>query len=371
MLVADALWVSWTLHFTRALDGEFLLLYFFVLLLTMVGEDLVMVVLGAVVVSAVNAYASWGTRAWASPVLLRVVFLFTVALFYGHVLSSLKRERQRGAQTLRWARELETKVAERTAELNRLYDESRAASAGKSEFIASMSHELRTPLHVIIGYTDMLLDHAATTRAECDRLIGRIRCAGSELLHLVDSVLDIVRLEAGRVCIEPRTVSLAAFVDELRQREWMAPAADVTLHWDIESSPTEIETDPAKLQIVLCNLISNAIKYTRAGSIVVSVRDLPDLRQVEFGVEDTGPGIPAAQLATVHEPFHESGPSAHKLAGVGLGLTIVYRYAQQLGTELTARSTVGAGTAFRIRVPYQWCPTRDDPPRLATAFEAA
>lgn len=368
LLVTDTLWVSWTLHSTGALDGEFFLLYLFVLLLTTIGEDLVMVVLGTAVVSVVNVYASWGARIWASPPLLRVAFLFTLALFYGHVLSRLKSERQRSDRTLRRAQELETKVAERTAQLNRLYEESRAASEAKSEFMASISHELRTPLHVIIGYADMLLGHAATTQADCDALVGHIRRAGAELLHLVNSVLEIGRLEAGRGRIDPGPISLAAFMEELKRRDWLSTVPGVTLGWELESSPAQIETDPGKLLIVLGNLITNAIKYTREGSIVVSVRDRPDVQRVEFGIDDTGPGIPGEQLARIHEPFHECGPGAHKVEGVGLGLAIVCRYATLLGAEVTVHSAVGHGTSFRVYVPYRYSP-RDGRPALVVELD--
>ena len=364
LLIADTLWVSWTLHSTRALDGEFFLLYFFVLLLTTVGEDLVMVMLGTTLVCVVNVYASWGARMWASPPLLRVLFLFTAALFYGHVLSRLKRERQRADRNLLWAQELETKVAERTAELERLYEQSRAASSAKSDFMARMSHELRTPLHIIVGYADMLLDHAAPTQDECDALVGHIRRGGVELLHLVDSVLEIGRLDAGRGRIRVRPVALASFVEELRHRNWISTFPGVTVRWQIEPSSLDIQTDPGKLQIILGNLITNAIKYTREGSIVVTARDRPDGEGVEFGVRDTGAGIPPEQLARIHEPFHDSESGAHKLDGVGLGLAIVYGYAALLGVEVSVCSMVGHGTSFRLDVPRRYSSPDDRPPYI-------
>jgi signal transduction histidine kinase len=277
-----------------------------------------------------------------------------VALFYGHVLSRLKSERQRGDRNLLWARELETKVAERTAELERLYEKTRAASSAKSDFMASMSHELRTPLHIILGYADMLLEHAAPTQDERDILVGHIRRAGAELLHLVDSVLEIGRLEAGRGRVQVRPVALASFVEELRRRDWIPTFPGVTMGWQIEPSSVEIQTDPGKLQIVLGNLITNAIKYTREGSIVMTVRDRPDAGRVEFEVRDTGLGIPAEQLARIHEPFHESRSSAHKLEGVGLGLAIVYGYSALLGAEVSVRSVLGHGTSFHLDVPYRY-----------------
>jgi signal transduction histidine kinase len=355
LLIADTVWVSWALHASGALGSEFFVLYVFVLLLAAVGENLLVVVLGAIVASAVNVYTSWGGPTWTSPVLLRVVFLFTVAVFYGHVLSRLKSERRRGDRSEEWARLLEAKVIERTAELNRLYEASRAASQAKSEFMASMSHELRTPLHIIIGHADMLLDGAATTPAEGAALGGPVRRAATGLLELVDGVLEMGRLEAGKVRIEPQAVPVAAVADALRRREWIMPLPGVTLRWEVESCPTVIHTDPVKLRIIVANLVTNALKYTREGEVVVSVRDHPPARRVDFRVDDTGPGIPSPLLSRIREPFHESsGPGAHKLEGVGLGLAIVYGYAALLGVEVSVRSTVGRGTSFMVAVPYRF-----------------
>jgi signal transduction histidine kinase len=325
-----------------------------------VGENLLMVVLGATIASAAELYASGSAAIWTSPVLLRVVFLYTAALFYGHVLGRLKSERVRGDRSEQWARVLEAKVAERTAELQRLYDASRSASKAKSEFVASMSHELRTPLHIIIGYADILLDRPGPDDATT--LAGHIRRAAAGLLHLVDGVLEMGRLDSGNVRITPLRVPLAVFVEDLRRREWIAPLSGVVLRWDVEPGSVQVETDPAKLQIVLSNLITNALKYTHNGEIVVSVRDRPIARRVELRVDDTGPGIPAPQLARIREPFHESsGRGPHGLAGVGLGLTIVYRYSALLGAAVSVHSTVGHGTSFVVTVPYDYEPARTEP----------
>jgi signal transduction histidine kinase len=360
ILVADTAWVSWALQTTDAGGDHVFLLYVFVLLLAAVGENLRTVVLAAFLIGFMSLYISWGAATWTPSALLRVVFLFAVALFYGHVVTRLRGERRRAERSLELARVLEVEVAERTAELNELYERSCAAGQAKSEFMASMSHEVRTPIHIVIGYADMLIDGVATTPAEVAALGRHVRGSAMSLLGLVDGVLEIGRLESGKVPVSRRPVMMVGFVEQLRAREWITPAQGVALRWDIDPSPVVVDTDPGKLEIVVANLVTNALKYTREGSITVGFRDLPELRQVELRVDDTGPGMPPEQLARIREPFHESAaPGTHQLKGIGLGLTIVFRHAALLDAEVSVHSTVGLGTSFRVTVPYG-SPPQDD-----------
>lgn len=164
MLAIDTLWVSWALHALGGMGGDFFLLYAIVLVLAAVGERPALVAFGAAVATAATVYEYWSSSAWTTAVLLRAVFLFTMALFYAHALARIRRERRRGDANVEWALVLEQKVAERTAELTRLYETMRDASSAKTDFLASMSHEVRTPLHIIIGYADMLVDGGARRR---------------------------------------------------------------------------------------------------------------------------------------------------------------------------------------------------------------
>ena len=338
LLAADAAWVAWVL---RA-DPNFFVLYFFVLLLAAVGENPGMVVLGAVIASAVAVLTGWRHVGWTPAVLLRIVVVFAAALFYGHVLGRIKRERQRGDRNAEWVRTLHAEVAVRGAALHRLYKAARAASDAKSDFMASLSHEVRTPLHIVIGYSEMLIDGAASTPEEGATLGRRIRSAATGFLRLVDDLLEISRLESGRVHVDLRPLRVAQFVEELRQREWLSPVPGVQVHWDSDPGTAVIETDSAKLQVILTNLLTNALKYTRAGEIRVGVRALPTGQRVEFQIADTGPGMSATELAGVRHPFHESRGD-HEVSGIGLGLAIVYRYAALLGAEVSVQSEVGRG----------------------------
>jgi signal transduction histidine kinase len=355
VLIADTIWVSWALHSTGTTGQEFFLLYFFVLFLAALGESLSMVLLGSTAVSAANVYFNSDTGPWTSAQLLRIAFFYTVALFYGHVLGQIRSERQRADRGFAWARELESKVGERTEELRRLYHESLAVSRLKSELVANMSHELRTPLNIIIGYSEMLLDRAGPpSEPEREKMTGRIRESARTLLQLVDSVLDLGKLESGRMPVTKESLSLDRLVAALRARERLTPAPGVGLVWRVPPGLPVIETDAAKLTVVLDNLINNAIKFTSSGSITVTVRDVPSRQRVEISVADTGPGIDERNLATIFEPFHQlESTGARAYGGVGLGLAIVQRYVLLLGGEVAVRSTLGTGTTFVVTLPYR------------------
>ena len=131
----------------------------------------------------------------------------------------------------------------------------------------------------------------------------------------------------------------------------MAP--NVTLRWGIDPALSEIETDVAKLSIILDNLVNNAIKFTRNGTITVTASDVPGERCVVFRVEDTGPGIPSEHLAAIFEPFHQVDERSDRANGVGLGLAIVRGYASLLGGEIRVSSEPGVGTSFEVTLPYR------------------
>ena len=350
VMIADTLWVSWALYQTGATGHELFLLYFFVIFLAWVGERQWLALAASRAVSIANLWLSDSTSLLNSRDLLRVVFFYTVALFYGYVLGQIKHERQRADRGFAWARALEDKVAERTEALRILYDESREASRLKSEFVASISHELRTPLNVILGYTEILLDGDAELGTdERNRLVGRARQAALSLMQLVDSVLDLGKLDAGKVPVDIEPVALGSWLAEQRDRDRMPLHDGVDLVWRIPAALPTIRTDPAKLRIIVDNLVNNAIKFTVRGLITVEVRSGTDL--IELLVADTGPGIPQRELARIFEPFHQAGDGEQVRAGVGLGLAIVDRYVHLLGGAVRVASTPGLGTTFAVTLP--------------------
>ena len=367
VMIADTLWVSWALHQTGSSGHELFLLYFFVIFLAWVGDRPWLALAGSTVVSVTNLYFSPHATVWNSRDLLRIIFFYTVALFYGYVLGQIKHERQRADRGFAWARALEVKVAERTDQLRVLYDASLEASRLKSEFVASISHELRTPLNVILGYTEMLLDHEVTTdRSEHDRLVIRARHAACSLLQLVDSVLDLGKLDAGKVPVDVERLALADWLAEQRDRDRMPVHEGVRVVWHVPPTLPTIRTDPAKLRIVLDNLVNNAIKFTSRGTITVGARQLVDRDAVEIVVEDTGPGIPKAELARIFEPFHQAaGGQDHPHGGVGLGLAIVERYVRLLGAAIDVDSAPAVGTRFTITLPCDGAAITDRTTRAA------
>jgi signal transduction histidine kinase len=354
VLIADTLWVSWALHSTGTMGQEFFLLYFFVLFLAALGENMLIVLLGSTVISAANVYFIADKPMWTSPHLLRIVFFYAVALFYGNVLTQVRRERQRAEKGFAWAKSLEEKVAERTQELHRLYNDAQAASRLKSEFIATMSHELRTPLHVIMGYTDLLLagEFGSLSAGQTDtlRVITKYQ---RELLELINATLDLNRLETGTMELELSHCDLPdllRLVDDETRRGWAKP--DIQFTWNISPHLPRLHTDATKLKTVLKNLIANAIKFTERGRVTIDA--CPRDGGVEISVADTGIGIPKDQQALIFEPFRQVDSSVTRgYGGVGLGLYIVRRLVGMMGGRISVESEVSRGSTFRCWLPVE------------------
>jgi signal transduction histidine kinase len=332
---------------------EFFLLYFFVLFLAATSNNLPMVIFGAAFISAVDVYLSSDPVVLTTARLLRVVFFFTVALFYGQVLGEITRERQRADRGFAWARELEGRVAKRTAVLQRLYVDLLIGSRVRNDRIARVAQELRSRLLRIVEDTRRPLDVAHRDDADRERTLQAAGAAASDLLHVVSSLSGIARGdEAPPASDEP--LRLDHFLAELRDRPWPAPHAEVELLWAIGRNLPVIETDPIRLRLVLEHLVGNALKFTAKGTVTVGVRALAPRREVEFRVEDTGAGIDGQALPRLFQPFErveEAGGDVH--GRIGTGLAMVESLVEQLGGELTVRSAVGRGSSFAFRLPHR------------------
>lgn len=264
----------------------------------------------------------------------------------GHAFNAMATELQASHE------ELERKVADRTAELEAVNVELARVSRAKSDFLAMMSHELRTPLNAVIGFADMLSDPSfgrptvSTTR----ELSGNILASGRHLLTLINDVLDLAKVEAGKIEVDPEPIDLREILAEVgaivrplaqaKRQDLRAPAATVI--------PTVL-ADPARLRQVLFNLIANAIKFTPdGGRIMLDVEVGADA--VTLSVADDGPGMSEEECARVFDPF-ERGSASGRVEGAGLGLSLARRLVELQGGEIWVRATPGRGSTFSFTVP--------------------
>jgi len=245
--------------------------------------------------------------------------------------------------TPRYEAEQELRAAKEAAEV---------ANRTKSEFLATMSHELRTPLSVVIGYTDILSEGTFGPLVEQEVSVLRtIRRNAFELLDLITAILDVSRLEAGRLPLEMKEIQLPALLDEVKaETQGIWEQSPLTFVWNVADKLPSLHTDAGKLKMVIKNLIGNAVKFTEEGSIVVEAHGQHE--GIAISVSDTGIGIPPAEVRNIFEPFLQVERSTtRRYGGVGLGLHIVKRLLEMLGGTVEVQSTVGHGSMFRVWVP--------------------
>jgi PAS domain S-box-containing protein len=234
-----------------------------------------------------------------------------------------------------------------------LLDELKRANRIKEDFVGTMSHELRTPLNVIMGYTQLMAEETfGSLTAEQADVLERISKNTTDLLDLINATLDLSRLQnQQRLSLTVQEIRGAELLAELEsEMRQLQRKPSVGLQWQIMPTLPSLYTDKVKLKMVLKNLITNALKFTDAGLITVSAR--PQQGGVEFGVTDTGIGIPREALSIIFEPFRQvDGSSTRRHGGVGLGLYIVRQLVELLGGTVTVESEVGSGSTFRVWIP--------------------
>jgi PAS domain S-box-containing protein len=233
-------------------------------------------------------------------------------------------------------------------------EEAEAANKAKSDFLANMSHELRTPLNSVIGFTNILRKNKDGRFDDKDLgFLDRVLSNGKHLLALINEVLDLAKVEAGRMELIIEEVDLAHLcVETVQQLEGQAKAKDgaVRLQADVPDGVALVDTDPGKLRQVIINLVGNAIKFTHEGSVTVRLEVAPDGRTpISIAVTDTGIGIPESRLGAIFEAFQQAeAGTSRKYGGTGLGLALSRSICLLMGYDLMVESREGEGSTFRI-----------------------
>jgi signal transduction histidine kinase len=259
--------------------------------------------------------------------------------------------------------ELERKIQAATADiahqnelLRRQAIELEQNSQLKSQFLANMSHEFRTPLNAMLGYTSMMLQGVAgPLDSAAKRQLGRIESNGRHLLAIINEILDISRIEAGRMPLQISTFKIPDLLGEVKSElEPIIMRSKLTVTLDLPKDLKPISSDRQKVKQILLNLLSNALKFTHQGGVTISARRATGERTLSLSVADTGIGIAQVDQEKIFEDFRQLDTSTTRAyGGTGLGLSICRRLAEMLGGRIAVQSTVGKGSMFTLTLPLQ------------------
>jgi signal transduction histidine kinase/ActR/RegA family two-component response regulator len=280
-----------------------------------------------------------------------------------HILQNATARRAATDQLLAERDELEARVAERTRALTLKNAELGRALQHKDDFLASMSHELRTPLSAVLGLAEAMLEELAGPINELQRSwLKDVAASGKHLLGLINDILDLARIESGRLELSLQRVSPAEVANSaVKIVTGAAMARGVRVVTDLPPDLPLLTTDPRYLRQVLLNLLGNAVKFTPPhGTITVSARTTEQGDAVRFSVADTGIGIPPDRLTDIFKPFVQvDGGIDRQSGGSGLGLALVARMTERLAGSVQVESTVGVGSVFGVTIPSLGGHTRD------------
>jgi signal transduction histidine kinase len=300
-------------------------------------------------------------------------FLNTVASQVGTAIYNSRLFEQVQDYTTNLEREVAARTSDLTAaneKLKTARDLANEASRAKSAFLANMSHELRTPLNAILGYSELLQEEAQDIQPDFIPPLQKINTAGRHLLSLLSGILDLSKIEAGKMLLQPENFRVSHLVDEVANT--ILPLVEKNanrIEVNYPDNPGTMWADMTKVRQVLYNLLSNACKFTDKGLIQLEVRRemVEGAEWVKFKVSDTGIGISPETMKKLFNEFTQADASTtRKYGGTGLGLVISQRFCQMMGGQITAESEPGKGSTFTINLPAHMPggeipPFRDDP----------
>jgi signal transduction histidine kinase len=278
-----------------------------------------------------------------------------------HDLTEAEEKARLYEQVKRHSDELREKVREATAELadqnellRRQAFQLEQASAAKSQFLANVSHELRTPLNAIMGYTHLLLEGVSgeLKPPQQDKL-GRVDANARHLLAVINDLLDISRIESGKMPVQIERVRLPELIDEvMTEVEPVIAGTRLAVSRNLSPKLPEIDTDRQKVKQIVLNLLSNALKFTPQGSVAIRLKHDKSSDEISISVTDTGIGVAEENQKTIFEAFEQANSSyARRHGGTGLGLSICRRLAQLLEGRITLASQLGEGSTFTLFLP--------------------
>ncbi|WP_404367650.1 ATP-binding protein [Marinobacter sp.] len=306
-------------------------------------------------------------------VVLIAVVVVLIFLYWNRKLSREVDERIRSENALRRSED-ELRVAKLEAE--RLARQADSANRAKSEFLANMSHEIRTPMNAVIGYSDLL--SSRVTDPGHRQYLDAIRAGSRSLLMLINDILDLSRIEAGKMRLEFEAIDVRRLLDDVRHIfDLRAQEQGIALEVAVDPQvPRAMILDEARLRQVLFNLVGNAIKFTHEGGVSVTASTRPQPRQpgeaqrheLIVTVTDTGIGVPPGQQERIFDAFEQQeGQSNRKYGGTGLGLAISRKLARMMGGEISVESEPGAGSTFTLRLPGVETTAHDQAPEETPA----
>ncbi|MBT7411387.1 MAG: hypothetical protein HN826_16930 [Methylococcales bacterium] len=290
-----------------------------------------------------------------------VLFLLSIVLAYV-IRQRMKAKFDQVACLLNQLNEnnesLESQVGERTQDLKKALEKADDCSQAKTVFLAKMSHELRTPLNAIIGYSDMLLEDVedGVLPGSCKADLVNVNNAGNHLLGLISDILDVTRIEAGKIHIELAPINILQMINDVKSLvEHLIIINQNELVINVQSDLEAFIGDEVRIRQIIFNLISNAAKFTTEGTININIQQIQYSghgRWIEFVVEDTGIGLTPKQIEIIFNDFTQAeNDTAIKYGGTGLGLSISKRLCHLMGGDICVRSEYGKGSVFSVVLP--------------------